>query len=212
MTSTENESFLDRFAGVVTLKRPTYEVLQRDPAASLQALLIVVFLGLANGIALVTTPLAIVSPDTSAEMAAALESLSAALTFETTDQQIMALAVGVVGAIISWYISSWLLCVIGNRFAGGNRAKVSATEMRRLVGWGYSPSLASFLAPIPIAGPLLALAGTLWAFVTGIMALRAAFDIGVWKAIAIEVAVFLVIVLVVLILAVVTVMFTVAFG
>lgn len=205
MIATINESFLNRLTGVIALNRPVYEALQRDPAASSQALLIVIFLGLANGIAFVTTPLVIVTPDMSSEMIETLEPVAAALTFDTAERQIMALAVGIIGGIVSWYLSSWLLRVIGNRLDASGHT-VSGAEMRRLVGWGYVPSLASFFTPIPLLGPLLALAGTLWAFVTGIMALRTAFDIGIGKAIAIEIAAFLVILLVVLFLGVVTLM------
>jgi hypothetical protein len=78
--------------------------------------------------------------------------------------------------------------------------------MRRLVAWGYSPSLASFLAPIPIVGPILATLGSLWGFVTGVMAVRAAFDVGIWKALAIELAALLLLLLVVMIVVFITVM------
>jgi len=55
MKAETNETFLDRLAGVISLKRPTYETLQRDPAATPQSWLIVLFIGLANGIALIST-------------------------------------------------------------------------------------------------------------------------------------------------------------
>jgi hypothetical protein len=84
--------------------------------------------------------------------------------------------------------------------------QVTGEEMRRLVAWGYSPTLASFLTPIPVIGPLLATLGTLWAFVTGVMAVRTAFGVGIWKAIGIELAVFLVVLVVVMIVVLVTVM------
>ncbi len=209
MISAMNESILDRLSGVITLRRATYEALQRDPGASTQALLIVLFLGLANGIALVTTPLLLVTPDMSDDVADAIGPIAAMMTFDTTEKQIAALVVGMAGGVISWVVSSWVLGAIGNRVTA-NRTKVSSTEMRRLVGWGYAPSLASFFTPIPIVGPLLALAGTLWAFVTGIMALRVAFGIGIWKAIAIEIAAFLVILVIVLALAFITVVFALA--
>jgi hypothetical protein len=78
--------------------------------------------------------------------------------------------------------------------------------MRRLVAWGYAPTLASFLTPIPVVGPLLATLGTLWAFVTGVMAVRTAFGVGVWKAIGIELAAFLVVLVVIMVVVLLTVM------
>jgi hypothetical protein len=196
------ESFWDRLGGVIALKRPAYEALRRDPTATAQAWLIVIFLGLANGIALVVTPIVTDMPGVSGDVAG---ELTAALTFNTTERQLLALGAGIGGAIVSWYLLSWLLRVIGNRVVpkAGN---IGGEEMRRLVGWGYAPSLAAFLAPIPLFGPLLATIGAFWALVTGVMAVRVAFDVGIGKAIAIEIAAFLILLVVVSAIVLVTMM------
>jgi hypothetical protein len=203
MLTALQESFWDRLGGVITLKRPAYETLQHDSTATAQAWLIVLFLGLANGIALIATPLTAM-PGVSGQMAS---DLAAALTFDTTERQVLALVAGMAGAVVSWYLSAWLLHVIGNRVVAKGQSKVGGEEMRRLVGWGYSPSLASFLTPIPLLGPLLATLGTLWALVTGVMAVRTAFNVGIGKAIAIEIAAFLIVFLVVTAIVLVAVMF-----
>ncbi len=203
MLSVLQESFWERLSGVVRLKRPTYEAVQRDPEATSQSWWIVVLLGLANGIAWIVTPIVTVVPGMPEEMASTAAEVAAALTFDTTERQLMALAVAILGAILSWYLSSWLLRVIGNRVAG---RQVTTEEMRRLVAWGYAPTLASFLRPIPVVGPLLATLGALWAFVTGVMAVRTAFGVGIWKAIGIELAAFLVVLVVVVIVVLITVM------
>jgi hypothetical protein len=203
MLAVLQESFWERLSGVVGLKRPIYEAIQRDREATSQAWWIVVLLGLANGIALIATPIVTVFPGMSEEMARSAAEVATALTFDTTGRQLTALAAGILGAILSWYLSSWLLRVIGNRVAG---RQVTGEEMRRLVAWGYAPTLASFLTPIPVVGPLLATLGTLWAFVTGVMAVRTAFGVGVWKAIGIELAAFLVVLVVVVLVVLLTVM------
>jgi hypothetical protein len=187
MKTAQDETFLDRFSGVVSLKRETYAALQRDPAASTQALIIVMFLGLANGIAILTTPPDFWTEDVPAEMSGTFDDMTAFFTFDTAERQIMGLAVSIIGGVLSWFISSWLLRLIGNRLAAPGTEPVSSEEMRRLVGWGYAPSLASFLSPVPVVGPILAFAGAIWAFVTGIMALRTAFNVGIGKAILIEI-------------------------
>jgi hypothetical protein len=197
MLSVLQESFWVRLSGVVGLKRPTYEAIQRDPEATSQSWWIVVLLGLANGIALITTPIVTVVPGMSEEMARSAAEVTAMLTFDTTERQLMALTLAILGAILSWYLSSWLLRVIGNRVAG---RQVTGEEMRRLVAWGYAPTLASFLSPIPVVGPLLAIVGTFWAFVTGVMAVRTAFGVGIWKAIGIELAAFLILLVLVVII------------
>jgi hypothetical protein len=203
MLSALHESFWDRLGGVIALQRRAYEALQQDPTATAQALLIVIFLGLANGIAVITTPLMTAVPGMNDELARELEAM---LTFDTTERQILALLAGIGGAIVSWYLTAWLLRVIGNRFAAHGQRKVDGEEMRRLVGWGYAPSLAAFLAPIPLLGPLLATIGAFWALVTGVMAVRVAFNVGIGKAIAIEIAAFLVVLFVVTALALVILM------
>lgn len=206
MLSVLQESFWERLSGVVRLNRLTYELIQRDSNATSQAWWIVVLLGLANGIALIVTPVVTVVPGMSEEMARSAAEVAAALTFDTTGRQLMALAAGILGAILSWYLSSGLLGLIGNRVAGRAGRQVTGEEMRRLVAWGYSPTLASFLSPIPVVGPLLATVGTLWAFVTGVMAVRTAFGVGIWKAIGIELAAFLVVLVVVTVIVIFTVM------
>src|SRR5919112_2339010 len=206
MLSVLQESFWERLSGVVRLNRLTYEAIQRDPEATRQSWWIVVLLGLANGIAWIITPIVFDVPGMTDEMARDFAAVAAAFTFDTTERQITALVVAILLTILSWYLSSWLLRVIGNRVAGKEGRQVTGEEMRRLVAWGYSPTLASFLTPIPVVGPLLATLGTLWAFVTGVMAVRTAFGVSVWKAIGIEIAAFLVVLVVVVIVVLITVM------
>src|SRR5215217_3798390 len=203
MLAVLQESFWERLSGVVRLKRLTFEAIQRDPEATSQSWWIVVFLGLANGIAWIVTPLVLEFPGMSDEMARDVAAVQDALTFDTAERQITALVVAILLTILSWYLSSWLLRVIGNRVAGKEGRQVTAVEMRRLVAWGYSPSLASFLTPIPVVGPLLATLGALWAFVTGVMAVRIAFGVGIWKAVGIEIAAFLFLAVLVAVIAVV---------
>ena len=205
MLSVLQESFWERLSGVVRLNRVTYEAIQRDPEATTQSWWIVVLLGLANGIAWIVTPIVASFPGMTDEMAGDVAALAAAFTFDTTERQIMALAVAILLTILSWYLTSWLLRVIGNRVAGSAGRKVTTAEMRRLVGWGYAPTLASFLTPIPVIGPLLATLGAFWTLVTGVMAVRTAFGVGIWKAIGIELAAFLMLVVVITVVVLITV-------
>jgi hypothetical protein len=205
MLSVLQESFWERLSGVIGLKRPVYESLQHDPEATSQSWWIVVLLGLANGIAWIITPIVATFPSMTDEMARDVAPLIAAFTFDTTERQITALAAAILLTILSWYLWSWLLRVIGNRVAGSTGRKVTSAEMRRLVGWGYSPTLASFLTPIPVLGPLLATLGAFWTLVTGVMAVRTAFGVGIWKAIGIELAAVLVMLVVITVVVLITV-------
>ena len=83
---------------------------------------------------------------------------------------------------------------------------ITPEQMRRLVAWGYAPSLASFLAPSRAMGPLVATVGSFWAFVTGVLAVRTAFNVGIGKAIVIEIVAFLLVLIVVTTVVLITVM------
>jgi hypothetical protein len=191
MLAVLQESFWERLAGIVGLKRATYEGIRHDGTATSQSWWIILLLGLSQGIALVTTPLFVEFPGMSDELTREVEDFAAQFTFETTDQQVLGLAASIAGIILTWYLTSWLLRSIGNRLTRGSGSPVTAWEMRRLVAWGYSPSLAWYLLPIPIVGPMLALLGWIWSLVTGIMAVRVAFGVGIGQAIVIRVAAFL---------------------
>lgn len=192
MSSEWQESFGDRLIGVIRLNRPIYEAIKRDPRATTQALVIVIFLGLATGIALTTTSFAVDTTGLDPESAAIVEDMTRAFTFETNGQKVMALVASVITSLIGWYITSWLLTFVGNRMSKQLGDRTTSEQMRRLVGWGYAPQLASFLAPIPVIGGLLAFVGGIWAFVTGVMAVRTAFNVSIGRAIAIQILAFLV--------------------
>src|SRR5215212_7078981 len=128
MLSVLQESFWERLSGVVRLKRPAFEVIQRDPEATSQSWWIVVLLGLANGIAWIITPIVTDFPGMSDEMNRDVAAMAAAFTFDTTDRQITALVAGILLTILSWYLSSWLLRFIGNRVAGKGGRQVTTAE------------------------------------------------------------------------------------
>jgi hypothetical protein len=77
MLAVLQESFWERLSAVLRLKRPTFETIQRDPEATTQAWWIVVLLGLANGIALIATPVVTVFPGMSEQMATSAAEVAA---------------------------------------------------------------------------------------------------------------------------------------
>ena len=212
MSSEWQEAFGDRLIGGVRLNRPIYEAIKRDPRATTQALLIVIFLGLATGIALTTTSFVVDTTGMDAETAALVNEVTQAFTFQTNGQKVMALVSSVITSLIGWYITSWLLTFVGNRMSRQLGDRTTSEQMRRLVGWGYAPQLASFLAPIPVVGPLLAFVGGIWAFVTGVMAVRTAFNVSIGRAIAIEILAFLVYLVAIFIVVLVVALLVMAFA
>src|SRR5215203_4168910 len=102
MLAVLRESFWERLTGVLALKRLTFETIQRDPEATSQAWWIVVLLGLANGIALIASPVVTVFPGMSEQMAGNAAEVAAVFTFDTTGRRLMALVASIIGAVISW--------------------------------------------------------------------------------------------------------------
>src|SRR5690349_7230590 len=129
MLAALQQSFWDRLVGVLTLRRAVYEAIQHDPEATPQAWWIVIFLGPANGVALVTTPPHLDAADLSPDIAADVAALEVLFTFDTTGERVVALALGVVGAIVSWYVSSWLLRLVGRRVVAITGRPISGAQM-----------------------------------------------------------------------------------
>lgn len=184
MRSALEQSFWDRLIGVVTLQRPVYDAIRRDPEATSQGWLIVLLIGLGNGIAIVVAGDTALPPD----LATAAPDLAVFFDFDTPDTKIAAIAVSVVGAVLFWFLWSWALLVIGNLLTPKARRATGGEEMRRLVAWSDAPALAQFLSVIPAIGPLVATLGSLWSIVAMVMAVRVAFEAGIGKAIAIVIA------------------------
>ncbi|MFN8594018.1 MAG: YIP1 family protein [Thermomicrobiales bacterium] len=210
MRAALQQSFWDRIVGVATLQRPVYDAIARDSEATGQAWLIVILLGLANGIALITTTLTDPFPGVSGDIAAETESM--VIMFDTTERRILAFGLGILAAIISWYLTSWLLRLIGTWMSTASRSDLNSEEMRRLVAWGYSPSLATFLTPIPLVGPFLAVIGSIWALVTGVMVVRVAFGVSIGRAILIEIVTALALVVLAIVIAIIVVLLATLFG
>src|SRR3954452_16859027 len=152
MMSALQQSFWDRLTGVVALQRPTYEAIQGDPEATGQSWLIVVLLGLANGISWIIVSTTGIPP----ELAQAAPEIVDSLRFETNERRLLALVLGIVVGVVFWYISALLLRAVGRRMSAITARQLTAEQMRRLVAWGSVPSLAAFLSPIPVFGPVLA--------------------------------------------------------
>ena len=93
---------------------------------------------------------------------------------------IMGLVVGIVAAIIGYFVWAAVVTFIGTKLFGGTS---DFGEVRRVLGYAYAPNALGFFSFIPIAGGLIALVGSIWALVAGIVAIRQAMDFDTTKAI-----------------------------
>ena len=91
------------------------------------------------------------------------------------------LIVGVIMALVGYFIWSFICFFVGTRFMDGQAADVS--EVMRPLGYASAPQALAIFSFIPCLGGLIALVGALWSLVAGIIAVREALDFDTGKAV-----------------------------
>jgi len=82
-------------------------------------------------------------------------------------------------AVIGYFIWAFLTYFIGVNLFGGT---ADYGEMLRTIGFAYAPNVLRIASFIPCVGWLVALAGSIWALVAGVVAVRQALDFDTGKA------------------------------
>jgi len=83
-------------------------------------------------------------------------------------------------ALIGYFIWAFLTYFVGVNLFGGT---ADYGEMLRTIGFAYTPNVLGIASFIPCVGWLVALAGSIWALVAGVVAVRQALDFDTGKAI-----------------------------
>ncbi len=92
---------------------------------------------------------------------------------------IVNVAVGLISVVVGYYLWSYLTYFIGTRLFGG---EAEPGEVLRTFGYAYSPQVLAILGFIPCLGWIIALAGSIWSLVAGVIAIREAMDFDTTKA------------------------------
>ena len=111
---------------------------------------------------------------------------------------LMAMVLAVVMSIVGYYIWAYVTHFVGTRFFGGT---ADTGELLRTIGFAYAPNVLAVFSFIPCVGPLIALVGSIWALVAGIIAVRAALDFDTGKAVLTAIIGWLIIMVVTFVLA-----------
>lgn len=172
-------SFWNRLVGIVTLRRETFEAIRDDPEATRQARLLLLLYALSTAIAWRAFWVPRFLEQWAEESPARQPTLGIPTSPQVTD-----IVLALIYVAFGWLAWSWLVWLVGTRVTAPSTSDLTAAQMRRLAAWGWAPSLALALGPLPILGWPLAGVGLIWAIVTSIMAVRAAFQISIWRAIA----------------------------
>jgi hypothetical protein len=166
-----SDSLIDRMIGAARLDVPTYEEIERDENATLQAFVVVVLVAAASGLGLLFV------------------------------DGVGGLFGGIARAIFSWIIFAMVAYVVGTKLIPDPNTRTSVDELMRTTGFAQTPGLLSIFAFIPIVGWLVAIAVWIWTVVAVIVALRQALDTSTARAVGIALLSLLVILFISLIFA-----------
>ncbi|MCI5061531.1 YIP1 family protein [Algiphilus sp.] len=150
------DQFVQRMIGAAKLDVATFESVEHDQNATLQALAVVVLVAVATGLG---------------GMAAA---------------GITGLIVGIVAAVIGWAIWAGLIWLIGTKLLPEESTEADWGQVARTTGFAQSPGLLRIFGFIPVVGPLVVLVASIWQLVAVVVAIRQALDYTqTWRAIVV---------------------------
>lgn len=140
--------FIRRVMGALCLDRQTFEDVEADPAATQQALLVVVLSSLATGFGLARGEFADLTP-----------------FFALTG-----------AALLGWLAWATLVYLVGVNLLPAADTRSSPAELLRVTGFAAAPGLVHVLAPLSLlSGPVLLL-GSVWMLAAMVVGVRQALD------------------------------------
>jgi hypothetical protein len=93
---------------------------------------------------------------------------------------LIGLILAVVMGVLGYYIWAYVTYFVGVNLFNGT---ADVGELLRTLGYASGPRVLSILSFIPCVGALVSLAGSIWALVAGVIAVREALDFDTTKAI-----------------------------
>jgi hypothetical protein len=148
-------SLVERMIGAARLDVATYEEVEHDENATLQAFIVVILVAIASGVGLLFV------------------------------DGVSGLIGGLVRAILSWVIFAAVAYFVGTKLIPGQETRSSVDEILRTTGFAQTPGLLGILAFIPILGVIVLLVVFVWSVIAVVVALRQALDTSTARAIGI---------------------------
>ena len=144
---------LGRILGAALLKSDTYEDVEGDNSATIQALLVVVVVAIASGVG------GILSGD-SLNVTSVLEGL----------------AFGVVRGIVTWVVWALIALLVGTKILKSESTEADWGQLARGTGFAQTPGILSVLVFIPAVGGLISFLVLVWQLAAMVVALRQTLD------------------------------------
>lgn len=135
-----------------------YEEVEHDPAATTQALTVVIIVAIASGIG----------------------TAIAQIMMGRAGNPIVGLIVGVISGLIGWAVFAGVTYFIGTKLF---HADATFEEVLRTLGYSYSPNVLQILSFIPVLGVLISIIAALWTLYLVFVAIRSALDISTGQTI-----------------------------
>jgi hypothetical protein len=164
---------LRRMINAARLDRATYEEVENDPNATLQALLVVIIVALAAGVgALLAVQEEAVNP-------------------------IWGFVSGVIGGVVRWALWALITFLVGTTILKTARTNASWSQLARTTGFAQTPGILQILVFIPIIGWIIAAIAGIWQLVAMVVAVRQALDYeSIWRTLGVVVIGFIIIAIV----------------
>ena len=154
---------LERMIRAARLSPQLYEEVEADTGATSQAMMVVVLVAVATGIG------------------------------ATGVGGVAGLFTGILFGLLSWAVWAYVTYFIGTSLFPTPETDASWGELARTTGFAQSPGILRFLGFIPLIGPVIYLAASLWQLVAMVIAVRQALDYrSTWRAAAVVIVGFVV--------------------
>jgi hypothetical protein len=153
--------------GAATLNTATYEEVEADSRATVQAVIVVVLSSLSVGLAwAIDWLIAGLIGGLLGGMSVLVFVVGAVLAF-------IAYSILAVAGWLMWVLVTW---IVGTRFLPEPGTSSNLGELTRTVGFAQAPGMLRFLSGIPLLGYLFTLVIWIWMLAAFVVAVRAALD------------------------------------
>ena len=149
---------LGRMLGAVRLDAATYEEVEADSKATIQALIVVVVVTIASVVG---------------------EMLGGGDDFELVN----ALVIGVIRGVVSWAIWALITWIVGTTILNTEATEADWGQLARCTGFAQTPGIINVFSFVPAVGGLISVAAFVWTFVAMLVAVRQSLDYtSTWRA------------------------------
>jgi hypothetical protein len=86
------------------------------------------------------------------------------------------------GTVFAWIMWAGITLWIGTHLTKGPETQSNMGEMLRCLGYAHTPIILVGIVFVPVLGPIVALAATIWSLLAGVVAIRQALDFTTTRA------------------------------